>query len=195
MSFSLVLQLNSFFYSTRCPFGTELLVGQLWLSTLKVQLDLGLLTSLNISKPMFTSQAIWSVRSHTLRMSSPILSSGLFAILAFRPLSALIDAPDYSGTHPRILAQSQHHILCKSPHPLPRLQAPVCLPIMGSRIEPQWSIPTQTTRTNTNQQVLSPKTLHSGPDSSNSTSLSLALHLIHIQSHLPTPKGPCLLSY
>ena len=115
--------------------------------------------------------------------------------IGIRPLSALIDAPDYSGTHPCILAQSQHHILCKSPHPLPRLQAPVCLPIMGSRIEPQWSIPTQTTRTNTNQQVLSPKTLHSGPDSSNSTSLSLALHLIHIQSHLPTPKGPCLLSY
>ena len=75
--------LNSFFYSTRRPFGTELLVGRLWLSTLKAQLDPGLLTSQNISKPTFTSQAIWSVRSHPLRLSSPILSSGLFAILAF----------------------------------------------------------------------------------------------------------------
>src|ERR1700678_1587593 len=136
MSFSPVLQCNSFFNSTRRPFGTELLVGQLWLSTSKAQLDPGLLTSRNISKPMFTFQVIWSVRSHTLRLSSPTLSSGLFVILAFQPSSALIDVPDYSGTRPRILAQSQHHILCKPPHPLPRLQAPVCSPIMGSRIEP-----------------------------------------------------------
>ena len=134
--------LNHSLVLTRRPFGTELLVGQLWLSMLKAQLDLGLLASQNISKPMFTFQAIWSVRSHTLRLLSPTLSSGLFVILGFRPSSVLIDAYDYFGTRPPILAQSRLHILCKPPHPLPRLQAPACSPIMGSRIEPQCLIST-----------------------------------------------------
>lgn len=178
----------------------------------------------NMSKPMFTFQAIWSVRCHTLLLSSPTLSNGLFVILAFRPSSALIDAPDYSGICPRrILALSQHHILCKPPHPLPRLQAPASLLIMGN-IKPQLLILTQTTMTNPNRQVSRSKTLPSGPNSTKSTSLSsgqrtclpilidvnnpspisaMALHLNHVQSHLPTLrvapflaplKGPCHLS-
>ena len=154
MSFSPVLLTHwhhsNLFFNFRHPFGTELLVGRHWLSTSKAQLDRGLLTSQNMSKPTFTFQDIWSVRRHTLLLSSPTLSSGLFVILAFRQLSALTDVPDCSGTCPCILAPSRHRILYKPPYPLPRLQAPACSPIMGSRFKPQWLILTQTTLTNPN---------------------------------------------
>ena len=48
----------TYFLDSSHPFGTEHLVGQLLLSMLKVQLNPGLLTSQNTSKPMFTFQTI-----------------------------------------------------------------------------------------------------------------------------------------
>ena len=139
-----------------------------------------------MSKPMFIFLTICSVRSHTFLMLSPTLSSGLFAILAFRPLSALIDAPEYSGTCPsHILAQFRNHILCKPPHPLPRLRAPVSSLIMEIRIE--------------RQLILTPMTMSTSLDVNNpglSAPISMAFRLNPVQSHLPTlapflapPKG------
>ena len=179
------------FLDSRHLFGTELSVGQLSLFTLKVPLDPGLLMSQNTSKPTFTFQTTWSVKCHILLLSSPRLSSALFTISGFLPSSALIDAPDYYGTHPRIQAQSQLRILCNLPLPLRHLRGPVSSLTMGSKVEQLLLILMTTTTTFLNQlpilidmNVLSP----------------IALHLNHVQSHLPSvapnltprapPKGP-----
>ena len=156
-------------------------MGRLWLSTSKAQLDSGLLlTTPNMSKPKSTFQITLSVRCLTHLLSSPTLSSALSLMLAFQPLSALIDVLNYSGRRrPRILAQSRNHILHKPPPPWPRLRAPVSSRIMGSRIERQLWISTLMTMTHPNRHVSRPNSLLPGP----------------LSTLAPFLKGPCLLSH